>query len=92
VNVVNIARQIQRCRGWGQMYSVTKRHQSLDPASARYLIASNSAWDRGAWEQQPRVTVVNIVNVGRKYDFRALWQKKHQEARAAWSKSPRMVG
>ncbi len=48
VNVVNIAKQIQRCRGSGQMYSVTERHQSPDPASARYLIASHSAWDSGA--------------------------------------------
>jgi hypothetical protein len=46
VNVVNIARQIQQCRGSGQMYSVIARHQGPDAAGARYLIASNSAWDR----------------------------------------------
>jgi hypothetical protein len=43
VNVVNIARQIQRCLGSGQMYSAGERQQSLDPAGARSLIAFNSA-------------------------------------------------
>jgi hypothetical protein len=57
-NVVNIARQMQTCRGPRQNHSVTERQQNPDPASARYLIASHSAWARGAKEQQPQIAII----------------------------------
>src|SRR5258708_37408782 len=63
VNVVIIARQIQRCRGSGQMYSVTEQHQSPDSASARYLMHRSLHQMTNSESEQQRVTVVNIVNV-----------------------------
>src|SRR5260370_25322132 len=63
VNVVKLARQIQRCGGSGQMYSVTEQHQSPDPARARYLIHRSLHQMTNSESEQHRVTVVNIVNV-----------------------------
>ena len=75
MNVVNIARQIQRCRGSGQMYSVTERHQSPDGRERRERWEEIGSWGVGKDRVQssgPHRTKIAKTNSAKPLKYRNL--------------------